>query len=927
MPSKKQKLMLVDGNALIHRAFHALPATLRTKKGEIVNAVYGFTSIFLNALKKIDPDYVAVTFDLKKPTFRNELYEDYKAKRVKAPQELYDQIPRVKEVVKALNIPIYEKEGFEADDLLAVLNEKFKSAIGDARAETIIVSGDLDILQLVDDSTKVFALHKGLSDTVIYDEAAVKKRYGLKPEQLIDFKALAGDSSDNIPGVHGIGQKIAAELISEFGNLKNLYDNIESGKIKDSVRKKLISGKDNAILGKKLVTIVKNIPDIAIELKNCSVQNYDRGKVRDLFSELQFKSLLNKLPRASTKHRALSTKPGFSEVGKNKIERKCNIVDDERTFKMFLGILKKQKSFVFDVETETLDSITGRVVGVSFCWKKAESWYLANIDFLKKLKPIFQSPKIKKMGHNLKYDVEVLENCGIDVKGIFFDTMIASYLLDPGTRAHKLDQVAFAELGYEMQPIEELIGKGKKQLLFSQVPFKKAAEYSCEDSEITFRLAEILKKKLGDMATDQKKEKQFKVYERWDIKALYEKIENPLIEVLAQMERYGVLIDVDFLQKMSKEFEERIDKIRKSIFEIAEEEFNINSTKQLRKILFEKLKVSTEEIKKTKTGFSTAATELEKLRGKHEIIDHIFEYRELTKLKNTYLDALPKLVNKKTGRLHTNFNQTVTATGRLSSSNPNLQNIPIRTTDGERIRRAFVADRGYNLVSFDYSQIDLRVLAHFSEDAELVESFKNGEDVHTIVAADIFDVEPDRVTKEMRRVAKVVNFGIVYGMSSHGLSRNLKIERAKANLYIKKYFEKHPRVKDYMENIVEFARKHGYVETLFGRRRYLPEIVSSQFQVRGAAERMAINMPIQGTSSDIVKLAMVMVSKSLRDFGDKARMLLQVHDELLFEIKKDVIKSVVERCIEGMENVCELAVPLRVNVKRGRNWGDMKDEF
>ncbi len=929
--------MIVDGHALIHRAFHALPPTLRTKDGEVVNAVFGFTMILLKALAKIHPEYAAVTFDLPGGTWRDKIYKEYKAQRVKAPDELYRQIPRVKEVVRALNIPIYEKTGFEADDVLATLSDQHEKY--DDGAATIIVTGDMDTLQLVDRQTKVFTLRKGMTDTVLYDTAGVKERYGLKPEQLVDYKALAGDASDNIPGVKGIGPKTATELLQKYGTLEKIYTEAKSqkSKVKSTLKQKLIDHEQDSYQSQKLARVVRDVPEIKLKLDDCYLRNYDRAKVVDLFQQLQFQSLLKNLPPAAPDAASGAMggqRPPVLKIPAEKkqvIKRECILVNDAKTFAEFLAKLKQQKSFVFDTETDRLDQVTGILCGISFSWEEGQAYYVVPFDdtVWSRLKPILADGRIAKGGHNTKYDISVLANIGLAVRGLADDSMIISYLLDPGTRAHNLSQLAFAELGVEMIPIETLIGKGKTQLGFGQVPLQKAAEYSGADAEVTGRLIKILKNKLQALAELQLKAKTFCAYRQadgrlWNVADLYRKIELPLVEILVEMERAGVRLDSDILIKTAHEFEDRIKTAEQSIYKLAGEEFNIGSPLQLRKIIFDKLNLGTADIKKTKTGYSTAASELEKLRSRHEIVDKIFIHRELSKLKNTYLDALPRLVNKKTGRLHTSFNQTVTATGRLSSSNPNLQNIPIKSEEGQKIRRAFIAAPGYRLISLDYSQIDLRVLAHFTRDPGLQEAFRKGEDIHSAVAARIFNKPLAQVEKNDRRIAKVVNFGIVYGMSAHGLSQTLKVERNQAKEYIERYFAKHPLVQEYMKEMAAFAKQHGYVETLFGRRRNLPEINSSQFAVRGSAERMAINMPIQGTASDIVKLAMIAVAKCLTEYGRQARMLLQVHDELLLEVKEDKVTEVVKKCTNAMEQAAKLSVPLKVNAQIGENWGAMK---
>lgn len=937
MAQRKKTLMIVDGHALIHRAFHALPPTLRTKDGELVNAVYGFTMILLKALSQISPEYAAVTFDLPGGTWRDEIFKEYKAQRVKPPEELYRQIPRVKEVVRALNIPIYEKIGYEADDVLATLSDQYEKY--DKNAATIIVTGDMDTLQLVDRQTSVFTLRKGMSDTRLYDTAGVRERYGLKPAQLVDFKALAGDASDNLPGVRGIGPKTATELLQKYGTLENIYKKITGNKeqVTKRIKEKLLKYEADAWQSQALARVVRDVPEIKLNLDDCYLRHYDRAKAVKLFQQLQFQSLLKSLPPI-----AKGQTPVFDElsgVAPQKLSapssspapRVVTLINNPNDFADFLKKLKQQKYFVFDVETERLDSVTGKLCGISFCWEAGRAYYV--VPFVatvwSALKPIFSDRAVAKGGHNAKYDISVLANAGLKVKGLVDDSMVISYLLDPGTRAHNLNQLAFTELGEEMTPIEDLIGKGKDPLTFDRIPLAQAAEYSGADAEVTFRLIRILKAKLSALARAQLAARPFCAYRQtdkklWNASDLYRKIELPLIEVLTDMERAGIKLDGAVLNQAGREFSRRIAVTEKTIYRLAGQEFNISSPAQLRKIIFEKLNLGTNDIKKTKTGYSTAASELEKLRSRHKVVDEIFVYRELSKLKNTYLDSLPRLINKKTGRLHTSFNQTVTATGRLSSSNPNLQNIPIKSAAGQKIRRAFVAAPGYRLVSLDYSQIDLRVLAHFSRDSGLRASFQKGEDIHSAVAARIFNKSRDQVQRNDRRIAKVVNFGIVYGMSAFGLSQTLRVERGQAKEYIERYFEKHPRVRQYMKEMIAFAKQHGYVETLLGRRRNLPEINSSQFTVRGSAERMAINMPIQGTASDIVKLAMIAVATELKPYGSSARMLLQVHDELLLEVKKDRVAAVIEKSSRAMERAVQLSVPLKVNAETGKNWGEME---
>jgi len=901
MAGKKRKFVIIDGNAILHRAWHALPP-LTTKSGKLVNAVYGFTSILLKLYPDLKPDFIAVAFDRREPTFRKEAYAAYKAQRKKQPEELYAQLEIVKDLLEAFNVQIYEKAGYEADDIIATLAER----VDDADVETMIVTGDLDALQLIDDNTKVCALHKGVSETIIYDEEAVKRKYnGLGPEQMIDFKALRGDPSDNIPGVPGIGEKTAIDLLNKFKTLENIYEQIKKGskKIEESkprIIKLLKENEQAALESKHLVKLVKNV-DINFLLENCRLRAFDRQRIFEMFQELQFKTLMNRLAKIELPEEKLE-----KDIKKEKVD--YELVDDDEKFSKFLTELKKREIFAFDTETDVLDPFFSRLLGISFSWEAKRAYYvLAKSKWLKRLKPIFEDAEKKKIGHNVKYDYEVIKESGIESKGLHFDTMIASYLLNPGTRGHNLNDLAFKELGHQMIPIEDLIGSGKDQLPLSKVDYKKVSEYSCEDADITFRLYEIFNEKL----------KENKLFE------LFENIEIPLISVLAEMERNGVLLDLDYLKKLSKEISDKLSKAKQKIYKLAGEEFNINSPKQLKKILFEKLNLPIAGLKKTKTGISTAAGELDKLLGKHPIIDLIIEYRELAKLKSTYIDALPGLVGAD-NRIHTSFNQTVTATGRLSSSDPNLQNIPIRTKLGQKIRKAFIADPGYKIISADYSQVELRVVACLAKDKKMIKIFEQSKDIHTATAAEIHDVKMDEVTKEMRRKAKTINFGVLYGMGPYGLSQRTGVPMDEAKDFIDKYFAKFSGVQKYIEEIKEFALKKGYVETMFGRKRYLPEVNSGVPQIRAAAEREAINMPVQGTAADLIKMAMIEVHKELKKISPKTKILLQVHDELVFEVPENELKKATKIIDEKMEKVHKFCVPLKVDIEVGDNWRDLE---
>ena len=901
-----KKFIIIDGNSLLHRAWHALPP-LTTKTGEITNAVYGFTMILLRVLKDLKPDYLAVAFDSRGPTFRHQEFKEYKAQRIKQPDEFYQQFPRVKEILENFGIKYLEVPGYEADDIIASLKLKTQSL----KLKTIVVSGDLDLLQLVDKQTEVYTLKKGITEVAIYDEKAVKERYGLKPEQMIDFKALRGDPSDNILGVKGIGEKTALELIKKFGSLENLYQNLDQAEIKDRVKTILKEQKENAFFSKKLVTIKKNVP-LKVNLDDLKMTQPDKEKIINLFQKLEFHSLLSRVLNlltpieADKKEEQTQFKPKINDYV---------LIDSKEKFENFLAELKKQKEFALDTETTGLNPFEAKLLGISFSWQAGKAFYLPinNFQFsLSDLKSILENPAIKKIGHNIKYDFEVLENFGIKLAGIFFDTMVAAYLLNPGKRTYSLDFLVFAEFGFQMTTLESLIGKkGKKQIPIEMLPIKKLADYSCADADYTWRLK-------------QKLESQLKT--RGKLWWVFEKIEMPLIEVLAKMEKNGLKIDLDFLKNLSAEVKKDLEKLETKIFNLTGEKFNLNSPSQLKDVLFNKLKIPIKGLSKTKTGVSTAASELDKLKTAHPVIPLILEYRELSKLYSTYLETLPKLVNPKTLRLHTSFNQTITATGRLSSSEPNLQNIPVRTELGKKIRQAFIAENGYSLISADYSQIELRIIASLSQDKKMIDFFQEGKDIHQMTAAEIKGLPPEKVTPEMRRLAKTVNFGIIYGLGRTGLAESAGISKEEAEKFIEKYFKIYHQVKEYIEKLKKEAQEKEYAETLFGRRRYLPEIVSDVQVLKAEAERAAINMPIQGLVADLIKLAMIELDKKLSVFGEAVKMVLQIHDELLFEVKDEKVKEVVKIIKEVMENPpIKLAVPIKVEIRTGKNWGTLKD--
>ncbi|MCX5668313.1 MAG: DNA polymerase I [Candidatus Omnitrophica bacterium] len=888
----KKRLFLIDGNSFCYRAFYAI-RSLSNSKGQPTNAIYGFNSMLGKIIKEEKPDMLAVAFDLKGPTFRHKKFEEYKIHRKPMPDDLVSQMSYIKQLVQAHNIPIYEMQGYEADDVLATLAKKAQAK----DIETFIVTGDKDALQLVDSHIKVYSTHK---EGLIYDEHKVKEIYGVGPDKVTDIMALMGDATDNIPGVKGIGEKSAIELIGEFGSLDGIYNNID--KVKSAAKQRILAeGKESAYLSKELATVDIDVP-IDIDFKKLELKEPDQIRLLEMYKELEFKSLLKDLT---------PTKSLNSEY---------ILVDDEKAFDALVNGLKKSKEFVFDTETTSEDPVLAKLAGISFSWKEGAAYYVGVSEgrsedrklgvelVIGKLKDIFEDETIKKTGQNVKYDYIVLANYGIRVKGIVFDTMVASYLLNPSKPNHGLDDISFEYLNHKMTTsIQELIGKGKSAITMDKVDVEKVSDYSCEDSDVTFRLKTILEKEISQKGLD----------------GLLYKVEMPLVEVLADMEMSGVSIDKEYLARLSKEMEKKLEKLTADIYELAGEEFNINSPKQLSVILFEKMQLPV--IRRTKTGISTDEEVLTKLALSHPLPEKLLEYRELSKLKSTYVDSLPDLVNPATNRVHTSFNQAVTATGRLSSSGPNLQNIPIRTEEGRKIRKAFISsDKNNLLLSADYSQIELRILGHLSQDTNLIKAFKEGSDIHAYTASLVFAVKESDVTPDMRGMAKTVNFGILYGMSPYGLSQSLKIDVNKAKEFIDSYFERYPEVKFYLEGLIEEARQNGYVTTLLGRRRYIPEINSTDMRMRQFAERTAINTPIQGSAADIIKVAMISIHERLSKKKLAAKMIMQVHDELVFDVPRNELKKVYKIVKDGMENVIELKVPVEAHVEVGENWLEMK---
>lgn len=885
----EKKFYLIDGNGYIHRAYHALPP-LTTSTGEEVGAVYGFIRM-LNKIARQKPDYIVVCFDYPAPTFRHREFVEYKATRKEIEPPLRGQIPLTKEIVKAMNMPSFEKEGYEADDLIAILAKKFSQDI-----QIIIVTGDKDMLQLVNDRTFVFNEHKN----IFYNRDKIKEKYSVEPEQLPDVFGLAGDPIDNIPGVSGIGEKTAIKLIQQFHSIENLYANLDSlsGKIKENLEK----DKENAFLSKKLVTLNQEVP-LEFKLEDfLPPKEPKRDTLIHLLRRLEFSSLAREL---------------LPEETYEKVDYQAIL--EEKEFENLFTLLKNSHVFSFDLETTHINPLLAKIVGLSFSFEPQKAYYLPlghhylncpeqlpKNEILNKLKSIFENPEIKKYGQNIKYDLLVLRQEGTSLKGIAFDTMIASYLLNPSKQKHNLGDIVLEYLGEKMTPIENLIGKGKKQTTIDKIDIEQVKNYSCADADKVLQLVEILRPLLKEKKLDD----------------LFYNIEMPLLNVLAEMENDGIRIDVKYFKNLSNEFAQEIEKLEKKIYQLAGQELNLNSPKQLAFILFEKLSLPV--IRRTKTGVSTDEEVLKNLSSLHELPRLLLEYRELQKLKSTYIDSLIDLVNPGTGRVHTSFNQTITATGRLSSSEPNLQNIPIRTELGRKIRRGFIPEEGRLFLSADYSQIDLRVLAHVSADPVLTDAFRKGEDIHNATACEIFGISAEKITPELRRIAKTINFGIVYGMSAYGLSQQLNISQEEAEKYIESYFLKYSGVKSWIEKILKEAREKGYVSTLLNRIRYLPEINSKNGQIRSFAERTAINTPIQGTAADIIKVAMIRISEELRAKSLKSKMLVQVHDELLFETPLEEIEELKRVVKECMENAVKLDIPIVADIKVGANWRDLE---
>jgi DNA polymerase-1 len=901
---RRPTLFLVDGSAVVYRAYFAfIRNPLINSKGENTSASFGFVNSLVKIIREEKPDYLAVAFDTKAPTFRHEMYPEYKATRVKMPDDLVAQLPRIHEAVEALNVAKYALEGYEADDVIATV----ASRAAEQGLDVFIVSSDKDLFQLVNDRIRIYLPQRGSEPPIKLDREGVKGKLGVYPEQVIEFLSLAGDSSDNIPGIPGVGPKTALTLLAEFGSLDSILENSASIAAK-GVRAKVSDHKDMALLSRRLVTIDRHVP-VAFDFPDIARKEPDLQKCKQLFAQLEFFNLLKELAGESEAPQATSATAKATYVRVTSMEE----------LKALVTRLSRVREFAFDTETDSLNPLSARLVGIALAAKAGEAYYIpightSRPEFnlpadqvLELLGPLMSDKNVQKIAQNFKFDLQIMENAGYTVDPVSFDTMLASYILNPSARGHNLDFLALEHFDHRMIPITDLIGTGKKQVSFATVDPDTAAGYAAEDADYTYRLRGVFAPKL-----EEKK-----------LARLYYDIELPLIPVLARMERVGVKIDAVFLKKLSVDMEKEMDKTTGAIYALAGYEFNINSTQQLAKVLFEELRLPTGRKTAKKTAYSTDVRVLEELSRIHPLPRAVLEHRQLSKLKSTYVDALPELIDPATGRVHTSFNQTITATGRLSSSDPNLQNIPIRTDSGREIRKAFIpSDDHHLLLVADYSQIELRILAHYSDDQGLIAAFRNGEDIHARTAAEVFGVPIDQVTPPQRRAAKTANFAIIYGVSAYGLSQQTELNLTASKDFIDTYFSRYPGIKGYIDGIIATARRDGYVTTLLGRRRYLPEIDSKNFQIRQFAERTAINTPIQGTAADLIKIAMIVIDRRLRSM--RSTMVLQVHDELVFDAHQDEMDELRKLVTTEMSRAIKLKVPLVVDVGVGPNWLEAK---
>ena len=932
-PQQSELLILIDGHALVHRAHHAMrdPLTVQST-GEIVSGVYGFLNMFLRAIEEWKPTHCIVTFDVSAPTFRHEAFEEYKAQRPPTPPELRDQFGRVKQFMEAFNVPVFEMAGYEADDILGTLGAQAEAQ----HLDTLILTGDSDILQLVSPSVRVL-LDSGRQRASAYDEARVQERYeGLGPKHVAEIKALEGDKSDNIPGLPGVGKKTAIRLLTEYESIEGIYEHIDEvsslPKLRGAkkIQQTLIDNEELALQCKMLTTIRRDVP-VTLELDAARFGGFRHGDVLALMRELEFFSMVNRIPSAGDDGEQL----GMLDIpDEDRVPTEYVVVDTEATLDEMVAALEASEFVAFDTETTSQTAMLAELVGLSFSNEDGKGWYvpvgheegqqLGREYVLERLRPLLESGKVALAAHNANYDMTVLGNYGIDVN-IAFDTMIAAHLCGRTRTSVGLKPLALSMLKEDMTPIEELIGRGRNQVTMDKVEIAEAADYAAADADMTYRLIDVF---AGEL-------------EENNLRDTFDTLEMPLVPVLVKMQRDGVAIDTDALAPMSVEMGEQIDAIRQSMYDTVGHEFNINSTKQLGDVLFNELHLP--PTRKTPSGgFTTNAAALEGLKEyldsgnaegvdpkAYQVLDMVLEYRQLTKLKSTYVDALPTLVNPNTGRIHTEFKQTGSDTGRLSSTEPNVQNIPVRTELGRRVRSAFVAENApeWTLLGADYSQIELRILAHYSRDEGLMSAFRNGEDIHAATAASVYGVGIGDVDSEMRRVAKIMNFGVLYGLSPFGIRQQTGFSAEEGRAFIDTYFTNYPGIHGYIEGIKEQVRADGYVETLMGRRRRINEIHSRSYHTRAAGERMAVNMPIQGTAADIIKIAMINIQRRMTDLNMRSRMILQVHDELIFEAPRDELGQMQAVITELMPAAVPPAVgfevPLEVEMKVGDNWGEM----
>ncbi|MDX1436142.1 MAG: DNA polymerase I [Anaerolineales bacterium] len=927
-------LYLIDGHALAYRTYFALTGagsnTRRwtTSSGEPTAGVFGFTSVLLRILEQERPDYLAVAFDTGK-TFRDELYPEYKATREKMPDDLRTQIERIRQLVDAFNIPRLELEGYEADDVLgSVSKNTAEKGLG-----VKIITGDRDLLQLVDNRIIVnLPEGRSLSEAVDYNADKVFDKMKVRPDQIVDYKALVGDKSDNIPGVAGIGAKTAERLLAAYNDLEGIYDNLED--LKPGERKKLETEKEAAELSRKLAQIITDL-DVELDLEVARCDNFDPDEVEAIFRQLEFRTLMRRLAAVSESYgkvtgggeRQLALfagAPATETKAADGIDIISHLVQTAEDLENLRRKLQDAKIIAFDTETTSTDQMQAELVGISLAVEEGEGFYipvghrpelgdqLSVEAVMSALEGPMTDPKIPKAGHNLKYDYVLMARYGLRASPLGFDSMIAEWLRNPDSRNLGLKNLVWVELNESMTEIDALIGKGRNQITMAEVPIEAAGAYAAADAETVLRLIPILKKELVDRHADH----------------LLEELEMPLIPVLADMEMAGISLDIPFLSEMSQDLELRVGEIVENIYKAVGEEFNLNSPQQLSTALFDRLQIQPpDRVRRTKSGFySTSAAILEEIRDQSPVVDWVLEYRELSKLKSTYLDALPAQVNPATGRIHTSYNQTGSVTGRIASSNPNLQNIPIRTELGRKVRHGFIASPGMVLLAVDYSQVELRIAAHMAEDQTMISAFRAGQDIHATTAAAIYNIPLDEVDRDQRRHAKAINFGLIYGMSPFGLTRTTDLTLAEAENFVEAYFERFPGVKSYLDQTRKLAADQGYVETLLGRRRYFLGLKSqSNYNVRSREEREAINAPIQGTAADIMKIAMIRTHKALSESALSARMLLQVHDELVLECPVEELGETARLVRDVMEASYELSVPLDTDARQGKNWGEMQD--